>query len=1303
MQQMQFGWYWIYSLLYLLLWLPVQVVAATPNPNAAVADVEPARMPVTQVYGRFIQLNRDLPQLLQTTALVQDQQGFLWFGTQDGLYRYDGHQLDSFRADPTNPNSLSANWITSLLVDKQGLLWVGTRYGGLNRFDPAMEQFHRVPLPRAQGGLQQVEISVLYQDPQLRIWVGTFGAGLYRWEAAKQQLVEIQLPTAAQSIDAKFINALQLDADGFLWLGSGNAPLRNRGQIEGGALRWHPERLESQVFSVKRSALVAGSITAIKTDWRGKVWLTSYGGGLWQFDPTQAQLIPLPAQPEALQQSLLTDLWFGPDGALWLSSYDGGLWLLPKLGRGWQQFRTNPAVKQQLSSNNLTGLWLDQQQNLWVKSPAGIFALTAMAQQVRSIGVDVNNPHMLAHHDVFGFAQKAPHQYWVANRDGGLAEIDVQTGLVKRWPIKPAAGVVYKPTLLRHVAQDLAGKVWLGTDAGLFWLDQQTGDWQLQPLMAGDIQPHIGALLLDQKQQLWIGSRDEGLFRLNAAGITQYRHDAASNNGLASNVISTLQTDYLDDVWIGYADQGISRFDQLTGSFQSWREGAQPAAGLTFNGIQLIYRQDKLLWVRAGGVNHRVIRDPRQPKTILAFKPYLTAADTDVELQQANHFLWLYRNRLVGSELVQYGPPHGFQTSTWIGSWLVTPEGMHLRGGNQGVDFYWPLQLPTQSSPLQVRFTSFSLFNKKIKPSLSSELPVLEKAIGYADHIKLQYQQDMFSLHFSALDYVEPNQIRYRYRLVGFDRDWIETDASSRVATYTRLAPGNYQFEMMARRPGQQWSQVPVSSIKLSVQPPWWLTLWTKSLAVFLLAAAIWLFLQFRLRNERQNRNRLEQLVNARTTELQTQHQALTDAYRDMTLLQMLAKQITASLDLQEIIRLCQQSLSQIMDVHVLAIGIYQPERQVLQFSHWLENGQIMASFELNLQPELHLASVCFNQQREVNIRQRAEFLHYLTVIPAPVCGAPMQSVLYFPLTVNGEKIGCLSLQSPTREAFSPQQTNLVRTLASNIAIAVANANIVTRLQQTQQQLVMREKMASLGGLVAGVAHEVNTPLGICVTAASHLQMELLALQKAHQQKKLGALGFQQFLETALAATDILTANTQRAAQLINSFKQVAVDKTAVSQREFELTSYVQEVLHSLQPELNRKQCHFSLHSPSGILLHTDAGALAQLLTHLVMNSLQHGFADATPDAEISLEVSRSAGQVLLEYRDNGAGMSNDTLKRLFDPFFTTKRSDGHSGLGAHIVYNLVTAQLQGTIYVTSEVGHGVHYRILLPLQRRPD
>ncbi|WP_197489933.1 two-component regulator propeller domain-containing protein [Rheinheimera sp. SA_1] len=1274
--------------------------AALSLHNVATTTTTPASV---EVYSRFMQLGRQHPFLSQATALVQDAQGFLWIGTQHGLYRYDGQVVEIFRADPTDANSLSSDWISSLMLDRRGQLWVGTRYGGLNLFDPATERFSRIAIPRSQGIVQQVEISALYQDKNLQIWVGTFGAGLYRWQAENQQLELVQLPAAAREIDGLFINSLLLDDEGYLWIGTGSAPLRNRGQNKGGALRWHPQRLDKQLFSVDNSALKVAAVTTIKMDATGQIWLTSYGGGLLKYQQSSQKLQVVAQQPELLKNGLLTDLWFGKDGGLWISSYDHGLWYLPAPDQPWQQFRANPIVAHQIQSNNLTGLWLDNQQTLWVKSPAGIYGLSAIAQKVRNLPVDPNNPALLAHNDVFGMSHKSGQTYWLANRDAGVAEADLTTATVKRWPIRLAQPQEKMPTLVRQVLQDHLGVVWIGTDSGLFQLDQSTGLWQRYLLTDADVQPHIGVLYQDALNRFWVGTRGEGLFLLDGSTKKQFRQDLASDIGLASDTISTMRADEHNDLWIGYADQGLSRLELPSGKVQSWREGTQSAAGLRFNGIQLIYPEGGELWIRAGNVNHRVLRSKDEPKKIEGFKAYVGSDDADIYLRKAPNFLWLYRTQLQNQDLVQFNEAHGFQVTTWIGSWLVRQDGQHLRGGNQGLDYFYPAKFLLHQEPLVVRLTGFNVFNKKVRPA-QDQKSVLQRAIGYASEVRLNYEQDMFTLQFSALDFVQPGQTRYRYRLSGFDRDWIETDASSRQATYTRLAPGDYQFEVMARRPGQSWPADGATRVLVKILPPWWLTWWAKIAAALLTFGAIWAFLHFRLRNERQTRNWLEQVVSSRTAELQTQNQALAESYRDMTLLQMLAKQITASLDLQEILFLCHKSLNEIMDVHVLAIGIFRPETQSLEFSHWLENGRLMEPFELKLQPEVNLASVSFNQQREINIQQREQFLQYLPEIPPPINGAPMQSVLYFPLVVDGEHIGCLSLQSPRVEAFAPQQTNLVRTLASNIAIAVANAQIVARLQQTQQQLVMQEKMASLGGLVAGVAHEVNTPLGICVTAASHLQLELSAITLAHQQRKLLVPEFERFLETANTAALMLTQNTERAAALINSFKQVAVDKSAISLREFDVAEYLKEVIRSLQPELNRRQCQLQLLSDPGITLYADAGSLAQLLTHLVMNSLQHGFtAEMRVPPLIELKVQKTPAHIQLEYRDNGCGMSADTLKRLFDPFFTTKRSEGNSGLGAHIVYNLVTAQLNGSIYASSEPGQGLYYRILLPQLRRPD
>lgn len=394
-----------------------------------------------EVYSRFLNLTRVTPKLAQSTALVQDQQGFLWIGTQHGLYRFDGLQVKAWQADPADPNALSADWVSSLLVDRQGIIWIGTRYGGLNRFNPATEQFSRVALPALQGEQQQVEISVLYQDDSGELWVGTYGGGLLRWEPKEARLENVLLPLPVNTLDSLFINTLFRDSSGYLWIGTGNAPLRNRQIPQGGAIRWHPQQGHKQLFSTRNSELSSAAVTAIKADQQNQIWLTSYGGGLYRFDSASGVLQAERGQPSALAQGLLTDIVFDSDGGRWLSSYDKGLWYQAKANATWQLFKANPLVSYQLASNNLTGLLFDKQRTLWLKTPVGVFGLSAQAQQVRNIPLGPGDTGLLGHGDVFGIWYQDEQHVWLANRDAGVAELDLTRFLVKRWPLPVLPGL----------------------------------------------------------------------------------------------------------------------------------------------------------------------------------------------------------------------------------------------------------------------------------------------------------------------------------------------------------------------------------------------------------------------------------------------------------------------------------------------------------------------------------------------------------------------------------------------------------------------------------------------------------------------------------------------------------------------------------------------------------------------------------------------------------------------------------------------------------------------------------------------
>lgn len=254
-------------------------------------------------------------------------------------------------------------------------------------------------------------------------------------------------------------------------------------------------------------------------------------------------------------------------------------------------------------------------------------------------------------------------------------------------------------------------------------------------------------------------------------------------------------------------------------------------------------------------------------------------------------------------------------------------------------------------------------------------------------------------------------------------------------------------------------------------------------------------------------------------------------------------------------------------------------------------------------------------------------------------------------------------------------------------------------LNRTQQQLVDTEKMAALGGLVAGVAHEVNTPVGVSVTAASTLRAESLTAEKAYSDGQLTNTELKHYFEHCMQSTEIILNNLQRAADLVHSFKQVAVDQTSFERREFCLKSYFDETLLSLRPNFKKTRVQVEIDCDSSIQVNSVPGAISQIFTNLLMNSLLHGY-DEGEEGIIRVEVSEQDGQIVIRYSDDGHGMEDAVRRKVFEPFFTTRRGVGGSGLGMHIVYNLVTQQLKGKIQVNSVLGEGTEVVISFPSGR---
>lgn len=255
----------------------------------------------------------------------------------------------------------------------------------------------------------------------------------------------------------------------------------------------------------------------------------------------------------------------------------------------------------------------------------------------------------------------------------------------------------------------------------------------------------------------------------------------------------------------------------------------------------------------------------------------------------------------------------------------------------------------------------------------------------------------------------------------------------------------------------------------------------------------------------------------------------------------------------------------------------------------------------------------------------------------------------------------------------------------------------LTKLQEAQHQLVQSEKMAALGGLVAGIAHEINTPLGIGVTAATFLKDRAESFAGRFENDELTEAGIQKFINAAVEAASIIHTNLSRAGELIASFKKVAVDQTHEERRKFLLKGYIEDILHSLQPKLKKTQHRVVVNCPEDLMIDSYPGALSQIITNLVLNSLMHGF-EGIPAGEMCFDIAVEANTTIMQYRDNGRGMDAMTLQKIFDPFYTTKRNQGGTGLGMHILYNLVTQSLGGSIDVQSAPDQGATFSIRFPL-----
>ncbi len=443
----------------------------------------------------------------------------------------------------------------------------------------------------------------------------------------------------------------------------------------------------------------------------------------------------------------------------------------------------------------------------------------------------------------------------------------------------------------------------------------------------------------------------------------------------------------------------------------------------------------------------------------------------------------------------------------------------------------------------------------------------------------------------------------------------------------------------------------------------------------------------------------LEAQVQERTAQLQESNQNLLQAAETLRQLGEVGRDITANLEASAVFAAMQGHVQRLLAAPpYLAIFRSFAGSDQLELAYGWRNGENLPPEKIALDAPDHPVARAAREWREVVIEEAAD-------PDAPVDENRTLSALYVPLIIDQRPLGVMAISSHVAGAYGEREKLIFRTLCGYAAIALDNANAYQRLQQVQSKLVAQEKkiisqekMAALGGLVAGVAHELNTPLGNALMMANSLQDDIDDLGSKLGNASMQKSDLVRFLDHAQEASSTINQSLNTAVKLVNSFRQVAVDRSNEERRVFDLQQCCNEALASMAEQINMAGHEISIDVPKLLSLNSYPKPLAQVLTQLIQNALTHAFVGRS-NGKMKLEAKQeTSGRVMISFSDNGVGLAEADLKRIFDPFFKLDPEHSGTGLGLSICSNIVTSLLNGHISATSTLGQGTVIQLEIPL-----
>ncbi|MFQ5605195.1 MAG: two-component regulator propeller domain-containing protein [bacterium] len=832
-------------------------------------------------------------------CIFQDSKGFMWFGTNAGLSKYDGYRFTTYKHDSNNPKSLSRNEIRAIVEDTSGALWIGTYGGGLARFNRETDSFntfrHRENDPYS---LSDDYVLSLLVDPYNKnvLWIGTEGGGLNRLILSTDSTTIEQHsettkfthwrhgPENPDSVRSNAIACIYADQSDVLWLGpEGGGLVRFDPQTETFKHWIHDPRNPNSLSNDWINAICANRSSEDSANiYRKVLWLGTHGGGLNRFDlqkETFTHWLNESDNPLSLSNNYLNSLYVDNSGLLWIATDGGGLNCFNPETAIFTQWLTEPGKPSSLSDNEVTTIFEDRAGVLWIGTSGG-----GVCKVGRNRGAENRFLHWLyvtgdssslSNNDVRAIYEDESGAIWIGTYGGGLNQFDRETGKFKHWisqrgDIEGLGIDIYYPQVNNIIAifEDSYKILWLGTYGGKFLqFDRKTKKFVPWPYAYG-IHTVFGKGLnqkyvlsffedtTDSSSVLWIGTHAGGLNQMIWDGkkkvmFNHFVHEAGKREGLNNNDVRCFYEDQAGRLWLGTGGGGINLFNRETGTVTHWINNPDDSTSLSNNFVQCIFEDNsETIWVGTEGGLNRF--DPKTRRfNRYTEKDGLPNDNICGILEDASGNLWLSTKKGVSKfnpkskTFRNYDVYDGLQSNEFNrGAFFNSRNGEMFFGGVNGFNSFYPDSIEDNPTIPPVVITDFQIANKTIKISPDGSTPLI-KHISETDEIVLSYKDDVFSFEFAALDYNSPEKNEYAYKMEGFDEDWYYSE-TRRFATYTNLDPGKYIFRVKASNNDGVWNETG-TAIKIIITPPFWQTWWFQILLFAAIAGTIILFHNYRI------------------------------------------------------------------------------------------------------------------------------------------------------------------------------------------------------------------------------------------------------------------------------------------------------------------------------------------------------------------------------------------------------------------------------------------------------------------------